>query len=45
MIPDLRSGILNIDVSKDPDYQYNPLYQLQLIFANLQETEKQYYSP
>ena len=44
MIPDLRKGVLESDVS-DPEFDTNVLYQMKQIFANLQESEKQYYSP
>ena len=44
MISDFRQGVLQSDVS-DPDLDNSVLYQLKLIFANLQESEKQYYAP
>ena len=44
MIPDFRYGILASDVNIE-DKQNSTLFQLQLIFANLQETEKRYYAP
>ena len=44
MIPDFRYGILASDVNIDAK-QSSTLFQLQLIFANLQETEKRYYAP
>ena len=47
MIPDLRQGILYSDVvSQDGQTkEESVVYQLQLIFANLIESEKQYFSP
>jgi ubiquitin carboxyl-terminal hydrolase 9/24 len=39
MIPDLRKGILEADIT-DPEFETNVLYQMKLIFANLQESEK-----
>lgn len=53
MIPDLRCGVLTSDVNSGKLIMYNlvddkhnsSLFQLQLIFANLQETEKKYYTP
>jgi ubiquitin C-terminal hydrolase len=39
MIPEFRKGILESDVN-DPDLENNVLYQMKLIFANLQESEK-----
>ena len=44
MIPEFRQGILESDVT-DQDLENNVLYQMKLIFANLQESEKQYYTP
>ena len=48
MIPEFRYGILAAEVPPPEDggpLQSSLLFQLQLIFANLQESEKQYYSP
>lgn len=39
MIPSLRKGILEAEVN-DPYPETNLLYQVKLIFANLQESEK-----
>ena len=44
MIPNLRKGILSTEVT-DPVPDENILYQVKQIFANLQESEKQYYTP
>ncbi|CDW85633.1 ubiquitin carboxyl-terminal hydrolase family protein [Stylonychia lemnae] len=44
MIPDLRKGVLKSQI-QDENLEQNVLHQLKLIFANLQESEKQYYAP
>ena len=44
MINDFKKGILESDTN-DSDFETNVLYQMKLIFANLQESEKQYYAP
>lgn len=44
MIPDFRYGILSAEVLND-EKQSSTLFQLQSIFANLQETEKRCYAP
>jgi len=44
MVPDLRYGILSSAVQADEKFS-STLFQLQLVFANLQETEKKYYTP
>jgi hypothetical protein len=47
MIPDLRNGILSSDPILEPGetLEQNVLYSVQLIFFNLLESEKEYYSP
>jgi len=47
MIPDLRYGILASDPILDfgETLESNVLFQMQLIFSNLLESEKQYYTP
>ena len=47
MIPQLRQGIFNfqVEIEENEDIQKNLMYQLQLMFANLQESEKAYYDP
>ena len=44
MMQDFRKGILLADVNS-LDQDSSDLYQMKQIFANLQESEKQYYSP
>lgn len=54
MIPDLRYGVLSSEVrwgkalyitANVEEKSFSTLFQLQLTFANLQESEKKYYSP
>ena len=49
MIPDFRKSVLGIhfptDASSRDSVEDNVLYQLQGIFANLQESEKSYFIP
>jgi ubiquitin C-terminal hydrolase len=43
MIPDFRYGIISSEVTQE-EKDLSTLFQMQLIFANLQETEKKYYA-
>jgi ubiquitin C-terminal hydrolase len=49
MIPEFRSGILSIPILENKelfsDLENNPVYQLQLVFANLSYSIKQYHTP
>jgi ubiquitin C-terminal hydrolase len=49
MIPEFRSGILNVPILENKelfqDLESNPVYQLQLVFANLSYSIKQYHTP
>ena len=49
MIPELRKNILSIteykDIQPDDDIKESLIYQLQLMFATLQESEEQSYNP
>ena len=48
MIPDFRAGIMQIDIDRTKLKESNELAilnELQTIFAELQESEKQYYAP
>jgi uncharacterized UBP type Zn finger protein len=52
MIPFFRRGILSIDFNQIEQKKENPtpleeqmVYQLQVMFAHLKETQKQYYNP
>lgn len=45
MIQSLRSDILQVKDSSQVEKEENMLYQLQLLFAGLQKSEKQYVSP
>jgi len=45
MTPDFRNQILSYDFRGQEDLDSNVLYQLQDIFANLQESEKSYFVP
>lgn len=48
LLPDLRDHILDVQFADGQDQDQlddNLLYQLQILFANLQESEKQYFTP
>lgn len=45
MVPKLRSNIMNISEYKEENLEESEVYQLQCTMANLQESEKQHYSP
>lgn len=44
MVPEFRRGLLSVE-DKDPDKDESLLWQLQKMFANLQESERAYYNP
>lgn len=44
MVPPFRQGVLDFECD-EPDKKESLMYQLQLVFANLQETEKMAYNP
>ena len=45
MIKEFRCRLLDVPVDQNSDLEINPLYNLQLVFANLSQTLKQFHTP